>query len=718
VQALFAEPTLALVQTIGKPYLWTLFMTNSKQPKRYLVTAALPYANGPLHIGHLAGCYLPADIYVRYLKAKGKDVVFICGSDEHGVPITLKAKKEGSTPQQVVNKYHQLMQDTFKGFGIEFSYYGRTSDAIHHKTAADFFKTLYDKGVFIEAVTKQYFDEEANQFLADRYITGTCPRCGNPNAYGDQCEKCGTSLSPTDLINPKSTLSGASPVLKETKNWFLPMDAIQKSETFKNYIKRFDNWKANIKGQCNSWLNEGLQPRAMTRDLNWGVPVPLPEAKGKVLYVWFDAPIGYISATKSYFAQIQQPDEWKTYWQNEDTALIHFIGKDNIVFHAIIFPMMLMQHGGYILPSNIPANEFLNLEGDKISTSRNWAVWLHEYLEEFNGKQDVLRYVLCAAAPETKDNDFTWKDFQARNNNELVAVLGNFINRTVVLTHKFFNGKVPAFSKKEGIDEAIIAAHLHASLEKIEKNIEAYRFREALFEVMECARLGNKFLADNEPWKLVKTNIEKTASIINLALQIAANLSIVIKPFMPFSADKLSAMLNKSFDWNNFGSIHLLPEGHAINEAVLMFEKLDDEVIEKQINKLAQIKAANEKQHAVKNKTITLQEVKPYISYEDFDKIDLRVGKVLEAEKVPKADKLLKLIVDLGFEKRTILSGIAEYYKPEELLGKYVTVVANLAPRKIKGIESQGMLLMAGNDFGKLFTVGPEKDIEPGSVVK
>ena len=690
------------------------------EPKRYLVTAALPYANGPVHIGHLAGCYLPADIYVRYLKARGKDVVFICGSDEHGVPITIKAKKEGITPQQVVDKYNAMMRDSFKEFGIDFSYYGRTSSPTHHNTAQEFFRTLYDKGVFKEEVTKQYYDEEAKQFLADRYITGTCPRCGNPGAYGDQCEKCGTSLSPTDLINPKSALSGAIPVLKETKNWFLPMGELQQTEAFQEYIKRFDSWKSNIKGQCNSWLTEGLQSRAMTRDLDWGVPVPIEGADGKVLYVWFDAPIGYISATKEYFEinpkfEIRN-SKWEDYWQDEDSALVHFIGKDNIVFHAIIFPMMLMTHGKYILPTNVPANEFLNLEGDKISTSRNWAVWLHEYLQEFPGKQDVLRYALCAAAPETKDNDFTWKDFQSRNNSELVAILGNFVNRTVVLTHKFYEGKVPAFDyKEEGFDEAMVAMHIFQSKEKIEKSMEQFRFREALFEVMEVARLGNKFLADNEPWKLIKTNEKKTAAIMNLALQICANLSVLMKPFLPHSSQNLEKMMGKEFGWNDIGSMLLMQEGDTIGEAVLMYEKIEDETIDLQLQKLAASKAANSQQPIANN---PLTEVKPDITYDDFDKLDLRVGKVLEAEKVPKADKLLKLIVDLGFEKRTILSGIAEYYQPEELVGKLVTVVANLAPRKIRGIESQGMLLMAGNDFGKLYSVGPDKDIEPGSVVK
>jgi methionyl-tRNA synthetase len=689
------------------------------EPKRYLITAALPYANGPVHIGHLAGCYLPADIYVRYLKARGKDVIFICGSDEHGVPITIKAKKEGITPQQVVDTYHAMMRDSFQEFGIEFSYYGRTSSPTHHDTAQEFFRTLYDKGVFKEEVTNQYYDEEAKQFLADRYITGTCPRCGNPGAYGDQCEKCGTSLSPTDLINPKSALSGATPVLKETKNWFLPMGELQQTPEFQQYIKRFDGWKSNIKGQCNSWLTEGLQSRAMTRDLDWGVPVPIEGADGKVLYVWFDAPIGYISATKEYFrknAKTQQSTSWEDYWQNEDSALIHFIGKDNIVFHAIIFPMMLMTHGKYILPTNVPANEFLNLEGDKISTSRNWAVWLHEYLQDFPGKQDVLRYALCAAAPETKDNDFTWKDFQSRNNSELVAILGNFVNRTVVLTHKFYEGKVPAFDyKEEGFDEAMVAMHIFQSKEKIEKSMDQFRFREALFEVMEVARLGNKFLADQEPWKLIKTNEKKTAAIMNLALQICANLSVLMKPFLPHSAENLEKMMGKTFAWNDIGSMLLMKEGDTIGEAVLMYDKIEDDTIAAQLEKLAASKAANSEQPVVNN---PLTELKADITYDDFDKLDLRVGKVLEAEKVPKADKLLKLVVDLGFEKRTILSGIAEYYQPEELVGKLVTVVANLAPRKIRGIESQGMLLMAGNDFGKLYSVGPDKDIEPGSVVK
>jgi methionyl-tRNA synthetase len=686
----------------------------STAPKRYLITAALPYANGPVHIGHLAGCYLPADIYVRYLKAQHKDVVFICGSDEHGVPITIKAKKEGITPQQVVDKYDTIMKEAFAAFGIDFTYYGRTSSPTHHETAQEFFRTLYDKGVFKEEVTRQYYDEEAKQFLADRYITGTCPRCGNGNAYGDQCEKCGTSLSPTDLINPKSALSGATPVLRETKNWFLPMGDIQQSQQFQEYIKRFDSWKSNIKGQCQSWLNEGLQPRAMTRDLDWGVPVPLADAEGKVLYVWFDAPIGYISATKEYFNKHPEKGNWNSYWQDEETSLVHFIGKDNIVFHAIIFPMMLMTHGQYILPSNVPANEFLNLEGDKISTSRNWAVWLHEYLADFPGKQDVLRYVLTAAAPETKDNDFTWKDFQARNNSELVAILGNFVNRTLVLTQKFYEGKVPAADvTTDGLGSTIVAAIVE-SRGKIEKSIEQFRFREALFEVMEIARMGNKFLADHEPWKLVKTDEAKTAAVMNLALQICANLSVLMKPFLPHSSEQMEQMLGKTIAWQEAGSVSLMQPGDVVKDTGLMYSKIEDPEIQKQLDRLEAIKKANSGQPA----ETVLHEVKADITYEDFDKLDLRVGKVLEAEKVPKADKLLKLTVDLGFEKRTILSGIAEYYNPEELVGKLVTVVANLAPRKIRGIESQGMLLMAGNDFGKLYSVGPEKEIEAGSVVK
>jgi methionyl-tRNA synthetase len=708
------------------------------EPKRYLVTAALPYANGPVHIGHLAGCYLPADIYVRYLKAQGKEVIFICGSDEHGVPITIKAKKEGITPQQVVDKYDGIMKNAFKDFGIDFSFYGRTSSKTHHDTAQEFFRNLYEKGIFKEEITNQYYDVEANQFLADRYITGTCPRCGNTNAYGDQCEKCGTTLSPTDLINPKSALSGATPVLKETKNWFLPMDTIQQSAQFQEYIKRFDTWKSNIKGQCSSWLTEGLQPRAMTRDLDWGVPVPIEGADGKVLYVWFDAPIGYISATKEYLqlaagnlqlanstgmpeASGQKPEAFETWWQNEETALIHFIGKDNIVFHAIIFPMMLMTHGKYILPTNVPANEFLNLEGDKISTSRNWAVWLHEYLIDFPNRQDELRYVLTSIAPETKDSEFTWKDYQTRINSELVSIFGNFVNRVLVLSDKFYEGKIPAINSPLTEEKLLtcrqvcfdgVAKSLHAMRE----DLDAVKLRDAQAEFINIARAGNKYLADTEPWKLIKTDDESVKQIMFDALQICAKLAIAAAPFLPYTANKLKAMLgDESMNWNALFNETILLENHQLGKHEILYKQVEDEEIQKQLTRLEEIKKANDEQPV---KTQTLAELKPDINYEDFEKLDLRVGKVLAAEKVPKADKLLKLTVDLGFEKRTILSGIAEYYKPEELVGKLVTVVANLAPRKIRGIESQGMLLMAGNDFGKLYNVSTEKDIELGSVVK
>ncbi len=710
---------------------------NNSEPKRYLVTAALPYANGPVHIGHLAGCYLPADIYVRYLKAKGKEVLFICGSDEHGVPITIKAKKEGITPQQVVDKYDGIMKNAFKDFGINFTYYGRTSSKTHYDTAQDFFRTLYDKGVFKEEITSQYYDVEAKQFLADRYITGTCPRCGNPNAYGDQCEKCGTTLSPTDLINPKSALSGATPVLKETKNWFLPMGDIQQSADFQNYIKRFDGWKSNIKGQCSSWLTEGLQPRAMTRDLDWGVPVPIDGAEGKVLYVWFDAPIGYISATKEclqlatnnwQLANTRDAQEaegkklaaFEDWWQNEETALIHFIGKDNIVFHAIIFPMMLMTHGKYILPTNVPANEFLNLEGDKISTSRNWAVWLHEYLIDFPNRQDELRYVLTSIAPETKDSEFTWKDYQTRINSELVSIFGNFVNRVLVLSDKYYAGKVPSVSAAL-TDERLLQcrqtciAGIAKSLHALGENLDAVKLRDAQAEFINIARIGNKYLADTEPWKLIKTDAESVKQIMFDAIQICAKLAIAAEPFLPHTAIKLKNMLAaNNINWEVLLNETILMENHQLGTAEILYKQVEEEEILKQLTRLENIKAANSQ----KPETSSLSELKPDINYEDFEKLDLRVGKILEAEKVPKADKLLKLIVDLGFEKRTILSGIAEYYQPEELVGKLVTVVANLAPRKIRGIESQGMLLMAGNDFGKLYSVGPDKDIEVGSVVK
>ena len=688
--------------------------------KRYTVTAALPYANGPVHIGHLAGCYLPADIYVRYLRSAGKDVKFICGSDEHGVPITIKAKKEGITPQQVVDKYHKIMGDSFKEFGISFDIYSRTSSKTHHETASGFFKTLYDKGVFKEEVTEQYFDEKANQFLADRYIVGTCPKCANENAYGDQCEKCGSSLNATDLINPKSTLSGEKPVLKKTKNWFLPLDKMQPQ--IEAYIDSHKDWKTNVYGQCKSWLNAGLQPRAMTRDLDWGVKVPIEGAEGKVLYVWFDAPIGYISATKDLFKnyetlnQVQgDTSNWEKYWKDKETKLVHFIGKDNIVFHCIIFPAMLMAEGSYIVPENVPANEFLNLEGDKISTSRNWAVWLHEYLLEFNDKQDVLRYTLCANAPETKDNDFTWKDFQAKNNNELVAILGNFVNRTLVLTHKYYEGKVPEASEYTKND-VILLEEISKYPGKIAASIEQYRFREALGELMNLARLGNKYLADNEPWNLIKTDAKRVQTIMNLSLQISANLTVLMEPFLPFTSKKLSAMLNlnPSLRWNDATRTDLLLKGHQINTAALLFDKVEDETITLQIQKLEESKKQNEL-----NNVSAVEPVKPETSFDDCSKMDIRVGTILEAERVPKTDKLLKLLIDTGIDQRTVVSGIAGYYKPEEIIGQQVSILVNLAPRKIKGIESQGMILMAENNKGELSFVAPtKKDTNNGSNIK
>jgi len=687
--------------------------------KRHLVTAALPYANGPVHIGHLAGCYLPADIYVRYLRSKGEDVKFICGSDEHGVPITIKAKKEGITPQQVVDKYHKIMGDAFNGFGISFDIYSRTSSPTHHATASEFFRTLYDKGVFQEEVTEQYFDEKANQFLADRYIIGTCPKCGNDNAYGDQCEKCGTSLNATDLINPKSTLSGEKPVLKKTKNWFLPLDKMQPQ--IEAFIESHKDWKTNVYGQCKSWLNAGLQPRAMTRDLDWGVKVPVDGADGKVLYVWFDAPIGYISATKDL-----TPD-WTKYWKparhadgslvaggDKETKLVHFIGKDNIVFHCIIFPAMLMAEGSYILPENVPANEFLNLEGDKISTSRNWAVWLHEYLLEFTDKQDVLRYTLCANAPETKDNDFTWKDFQAKNNNELVAILGNFVNRTLVLTHKYYEGKVPDAAEYTKTD-VLLLEEMSKYPAKIAASIEQYRFREALGELMNLARLGNKYLADNEPWNLYKTDPKRVQTIMNLSLQICANLAVVMEPFLPFTSKKLSGMLNLNagLKWNDATRTDLLLTGHQINTAALLFDKIEDAAIDAQVQKLADSKKMNETQNK------TLEPAKAETSFDDFSKMDIRVGTILEAERVPKTEKLLKLLIDTGIDKRTVVSGIAEYYKPEDIVGQRVSILVNLAPRKIKGIESQGMILMAENTAGELSFVAPTKDtMNDGGAIK
>ncbi len=678
-----------------------------QDPSRYTVTAALIYANGPIHIGHLAGCYLPADIYVRYLRSKGKEVAFVSGTDEHGVPITIKAKKEGTTPQEVVDKYYVQIKEAFEQFGISFDIYSRTSKKAHHELSQEFFTKLYQDGHFVEEVTEQYFDETANQFLADRYIMGTCPNCGNENAYGDQCERCGTSLSPTDLIQPRSTLSGAKPVMRKTKNWYLPLDKMQPQ--IQEFVDAHPEWKTNVAGQCQSWLKQGLHPRAMTRDLDWGVKVPLPDTDGKVLYVWFDAPIGYITFTKELFDA--KGKNWEPYWKSKDTKLVHFIGKDNIVFHCIIFPAMLMAEGSYILPDNVPANEFMNLEGDKISTSRNWAVWLHEYLEEFPDKQDVLRYALCANAPETKDNDFTWKDFQTRNNSELVAIWGNFVNRALVLTQKYFDGKVPALHTLTAYDEEVIN-QLASFPEKIAQSIELYRFREAQVELMNLARLGNKYLADTEPWKLAKTDMDRVATILNIALQITANLGILCEPFMPFSAEKLGKMLlMEKLGWEKAGSKDVLQPGHILGNPSLLFEKLEDEVIDKQIQKLAESKKKNELENTVVNPQ------KENVTFDDFQKMDIRVATILEAEKVPKTDKLLKLKLDTGIDQRTVVSGIAKYYAPEEIIGKKVCLLANLAPREIKGITSQGMILMAEDKDGTLAFVAPEKGIANGGGV-
>jgi len=680
--------------------------------KRTLVTAALPYANGPVHIGHLAGAYLPSDIYVRYLRAMETDVRYICGSDEHGVPITLRARKEGITPQQVVDKYHGIIKKSFEDFGISFDIYHRTSSPVHHKTAADFFTTLHDKNIFTEETTEQYYDEEAKTFLADRYITGTCPNCSNPNAYGDQCEKCGKSLSPADLINPHSQLSGKAPVLRKTKHWYLPLDRFQK-EWLEDWIKSHENdWKNNAYGQCKSWLDQGLQPRAVTRDLDWGVPVPLNDAEGKVLYVWFDAPIGYISATKALYENTSNPQGWEPYWKDKDTRLLHFIGKDNIVFHCIIFPAMLKAHGEFILPENIPANEFLNLEGEKISTSRNWAVWLHEYLEEFPDKQDVLRYTLCATAPENKDNDFTWKDFQARNNNELVAILGNFVNRTLVLTQKYFEGKVPKQGELSKEDEQCLEL-IKTTPKRIEENILKFRFRDALFELMNLARVGNKYLADQEPWKLHASNPERVATILNISLEITASLAYFMEPFLPFTSAKLLSMLNlKEQSWIKIIGQRIFKTGHALNEASLLFEKIEDTDIQKQMDKLEASKAENE---AAGSGPAPSKEV---TSFDDFQKMDIRVGTILSAERVPKTDKLLKLIIDTGIDKRTVVSGIAGDYKPEDIVGQQVSILLNLAPRKIKGIESQGMILMAENAKGELSFVAPTKPMDNGGTIR
>lgn len=677
-------------------------------PARYTITAALPYANGPVHIGHLAGVYVPADIYVRYLRSRNKEVAFICGSDEHGVPITIRAKKEGITPKEVTDKYHYLIKESFANLGISFNIYSRTSSETQYETASEIFKNIYEKGLFDEKETEQYYDPKAEQFLADRYIKGTCPNCSYPEAYGDQCESCGTSLSPSDLKDPRSMLSGEVPVLKKTKHWYLPMNE------YETWLKEWlleghKEWKANVYGQCKSWIDSGLQPRAMTRDLDWGVPVPLPGAEGKVLYVWFDAPIGYISATKDWAAQ--ENKDWQPFWKDKETKLVHFIGKDNIVFHCIIFPIILKAHGEFVLPDNVPANEFLNLEGQKISTSRNWAVWLHEYLEAFPGKEDVLRYVLCANAPETKDNDFTWRDYQARNNNELVAVFGNFVNRAMVLTQKFYEGKVPQRNELFDIDTDAIE-ELSKFPDRIAASIEQYRFREALSILMDLARVGNKYLADTEPWKLIKTNEPRVQTILNISLQIVANLAVLGEPFLPFTATKILKMLNLDASlWDTAGGVDMLEAGHQLNAPVLLFEKIEDEVILTQVNKLLDTKKENELA------AVEVPAAKSEIAFDDFSRMDLRVGTIVEAVKVKKSKKLLKLTVESGLDTRTIMSGIAESYEPEAIIGKQVCFLANLAPRSIMGIESKGMILMAEDKDGKLAFLQPDRKIWNGGTV-
>lgn len=681
-----------------------------KKFKRTLVTCALPYANGPIHIGHLAGVYVPADIYVRFLRLKGEDVLYVCGSDEHGVPITIQARKRGCSPQEVVDEYHKIIAESFKGFGIDFDIYGRTTSKIHEKNASDFFKKLYEDGKFITKESEQYYDPEAKTFLADRYIVGTCPKCGAEGAYGDQCEKCGSTLSPEELINPKSRLSGAEPIKKKTKHWYLPL------QDYEQWLREWildghKEWRSNVYGQVKSWLDGGLQPRAVTRDLDWGVPVPVEGAEGKVLYVWFDAPIGYISNTMELL-----PNDWEKWWKSEDTRLVHFIGKDNIVFHCIVFPSMLKAYGdGFILPENVPANEFLNLEGDKISTSRGWAVWANEYLEDFPGKQDVLRYVLTANAPETKDNDFSWKDFQTRNNSELVAIFGNFVNRAFVLTHKYFGGVVPKCGELQDVDREALAQipELKASMQK---NIENYRFRDALKDAMGMARVGNKYISDTEPWKVVKTDMERTGTILNICLQICASLATAFEPFTPFAAAELRDMLNISFDWESVGKADILPEGHQINPAHLLFEKIDDEQIQRQIDRLNEIRAqleADAKAEAAK----VVAPQKSEVTFESFDAMDIRTATVLEAERVPKTDKLLKLTIDTGIDRRVIVSGIAECYTPEEMVGKQICILANLAPRTIRGIESKGMILMARQGDGKMRFITPAEVLTNGSQI-
>ena len=723
---------------------------SDKNYSRTLVTCALPYANGPVHIGHLAGVYVPGDIYVRYLRLKGKDVLYVCGSDEHGVPITIKARQEGVSPQDIVDRYHKTIKDSFTALGINFDIYSRTTSAVHDKTASDFFRKLYDEDKFVTRESEQFYDETEKTFLADRYIKGTCPKCGNPDAYGDQCEKCGSTLSPEELLNPRSTVSGSSLVLRNTTHWYLPLDK------YEGWLREWildghKEWKSNVYGQCKSWLDGGLQPRAVSRDLNWGVPVPVEGAEGKVLYVWFDAPIGYISNTKELL-----PESWEKWWKSEDTRLVHFIGKDNIVFHCIVFPSMLKGEGSFILPDNVPANEFLNLEGDKISTSRNWAVWLNEYVQNFPGQEDVLRYVLCANAPETKDNDFTWKDFQQRNNSELVAIFGNFVNRAVVLTQKYFGGKVPALLKSEPIDRETLLS-IRTCKENLENYLETFHFREALKEAMEIARIGNKYISDAAPWAVAKTDMDRTASILYTSLQICADLSIAFEPFLPFSCEKLRSMLRVGIDagkdhrkgegtptvnfykegegaalhtgvpsafdtvlrWEDLGKEELLAPGHELGEAFLLFSKIDDEVVEREVKRLEDTKALNaaKAEAAAAKAAPALEAQKEEITFDDFSRMDIRVAKVLEAERVPKTDKLLKLSIDTGLDKRTIVSGIAQYYTPEEMVGREICILANLAPRKIRGIESKGMILMAKDPEGKLTLVSPVDIALEGSTI-
>ena len=682
--------------------------------KRYLITSALPYANGPVHIGHLAGVYVPADIYVRYLRMCGRDVFFVGGSDEHGVPITIQARKQNCSPQDIVDKYHNIIKDAFAEFGISFDIYSRTTSKIHYKTASEFFEKLYKEGKFIEKESEQYYDEQAKQFLADRYIVGTCPKCGAEGAYGDQCEKCGSTLSPDELVNPHSALSGEAPIKKKTKHWYLPLD--QYEPWLKEWIlDGHKEWKSNVYGQCKSWIDGGLLPRAVSRDLDWGVPVPVEGSEGKVLYVWFDAPIGYISNTIE-----ARPDDWELFWKSKDTKMVHFIGKDNIVFHCIVFPSMLKAYGdGFILPENVPANEFLNLEGDKISTSRNWAIWLHEYLRDFPGQQDLLRYTLCANAPETKDNDFTWKDFQSRCNSELVAIYGNFVNRAIVLTHKYFEGVVPEDRKPEAIDAETLA-QIPQIKKRIEENLENYRFREALKEAMNMARIGNKYLTDTEPWKVAKSDMDRTASILNVSLKICADLAIAFAPFIPFSSEKLLGMLNLSKDvltWETLAKGDILQPGHKLNKAELLFTKVEDEVIDAQLQRLENIRKENAERAAKEQPKPAAAPQKEECTFEDFEKMDIRTATVLEAERVPKTEKLLKLTIDTGIDTRVIVSGIAEYYTPEQMIGKQICILANLAPRKIRGIESKGMILMAKEPDGAMRVVSPEERLANGANV-